>query len=73
MQRGDIRYETGHCECTSLTLIPYCFHRYAKVLKVYPPIHGNPEAALVENKDGNNVKRIKTADLFTRPATSWGR
>ena len=50
------------------------FHNnYAKVLKTYPPMHGNPPAVLVENRGSTNVKRIKTTNLSGQPSHSWGR
>ena len=72
MQIGEVVYEVGRCKCEGRPLAPYCFHHYAKVLKIYPPMHGNPPAVLAENKDGTNIKRIKATDLSTRPSHSWG-
>jgi len=72
MNIGDVVYEVGRCKCQGLPLLPYCFHHYAKVLKTYPPMHGNPPAVLVENRGGTNVKRIKTTNLSTQPSHSWG-
>jgi hypothetical protein len=72
MQIGEVVYEVGRCKCEGRPLAPYCFHHYAKVLKIYPPMHGNPPAILAENKDGTNIKRIKATDLSTRPSHSWG-
>jgi len=71
MQIGEVVYEVGRCKCEGRPLAPYCFHHYAKVLKIYPPMHGNPPAVLAENKDGTNIKRIKATNLATRPSHSW--
>ena len=71
MQIGEVVYEVGRCKCEGRPLAPYCFHHYAKVLKIYPPMHGNPPAVLAENKDGTNIKRIKATHLATRPSHSW--
>ena len=71
MQIGEVVYEVGRCKCEGRPLAPYCFHHYAKVLKIYPPMHGNPPAILAENKDGTNIKRIKATNLATRPSHSW--